>query len=221
MADVDLAQARFNMIEQQVRTCDVLDQQVLDAFERVPREKFVQAVHRKLAYAELNLPLGHDEVMLSPSQEGRMLQALALTPGDQVLEVGTGSGYLTACLATLARHVTSIDVFPDFLETAAERLAGCGLDRRVLLERGDAASGWNDGRRYEAIVVTGSLYHQLDDFHESLAIGGRLLVVVGTGPIMEALLITRVDNAQWLTTSLFDTWLPPLRHQPEPRGFFL
>jgi protein-L-isoaspartate(D-aspartate) O-methyltransferase len=221
MADFDLAQARFNMIEQQVRTCEVLDQRVLDAFEQVPRERFVSDSRRKLAYADLNLPLEHGEFMLSPVQEGRILQALALSPNEQVLEIGTGSGYLTACLAKLARHVTSVDLYADFLSRAASRLDACGLGGRVRLERHDAATGWDDGRHYDAIAVTGSLPELHRGFHEALAMGGRLVVFVGTGPVMETLLITRVGKSQWFTSSLFDSWLPPLRHLTERKEFAL
>ena len=220
MADLNLEQARFNMVEQQVRTWEVLDPRTLDVMDRVLREHFVEAHHRNLAYSALHLPLGHDQVMLSPKQEGRILQAVAPRETEQVLEIGTGSGYLTACLATLSRHVTSIDIFPDFLEQAQGRLEREAL-RNVSLISGDAARGWDDGKRYDAIAVTGSLPELHRGFHQSLTIGGRLFVVVGTDPIMEALLITRVAEDQWAEESIVDTHLPPLINAPQSRRFTL
>lgn len=221
MAELDLGRARFNMIEQQVRTWDVLDQRVLDVYEQVPREAFVDPAHRHLAYADINLPLAHGEVMLSPKQEGRILQALALTPDSRVLEVGTGSGYLTACLATLAGPITSVDIHEDLLVVAQERLEAAQLDDRISLLCGDAASGWEGDEQFDAIAVTGSLPELHEGFHRALRTGGRLFVVVGDGPIMEGLLITRVSDDQWSTESLLDTFLPPLHNAPVTRRFAL
>ena len=220
MREVNLEKARFNMVEQQVRPWDVLDPKVLEVMDRVLREHFVSGAHRNLAYSDLNLPIGHDEVMLSPRQEGRILQALSPQETEQVLEVGTGSGYLTACLATLARHVTSIDIHPEFLEQAQGRLEREAL-RNVSLISGDAAAGWDDGKRYDAIAVTGSLPELHQGFHHSLTIGGRLFAIVGDGPIMEALLITRVGEEQWATHSLVDTYIPPLVNAPRTPRFTL
>ncbi|PWG64892.1 protein-L-isoaspartate O-methyltransferase family protein [Spiribacter halobius] len=220
MTDVDLAQARFNMVEQQVRTWEVLNERVLDVIETLPREDFVPAAYRNLAYADVQIPIAHGQVMMEPKVEGRLLQCLDPQPGERALEIGTGTGYLAACLARLAGQVTSVDLYPDFAELAGEHLASQGL-RNVHLETGDAARGWEDGRRYDVIAVTGSLPELHEGFHRSLTIGGRLAVIVGTPPIMEALLITRIDDEQWATESLFDTSLPPLVGAPRQQRFEL
>lgn len=209
MTALNLEQARFNMVEQQVRTWDVLDPRVLDLLERLPRDAFVDERYRQLAYADLNLPLEHGEQMMSPKLEGRLLQALGVTGSEQVLEIGTGSGYVTACLASMGAHVTSVDIYPDFLERAQQRLTVQAI-RNTTLISGDASKGWNDGKRYDAIAVTGSLPELHQGFHHSLTIGGRLFVVVGDGPMMEGLLITRISEDQWSTESLLDTHVPPL-----------
>lgn len=220
MTDVDLAQARFNMVEQQVRTWEVLNERILDLLETLPREDFVPAAYRNLAYADVQIPIAHGEVMMEPKVEGRLLQALEPQPGEHALEIGTGTGYVTACLARLAGEVTSVDLYPDFAELAGEHLAAQGI-RNVHLETGDAAHGWEDGRRYDVIAVTGSLPQLHQGFHRSLTVGGRLAVVVGTPPIMEALLITRIDDDQWAIESLFDTSLPPLVGAPHEQRFEL
>ncbi len=210
MTEVNLERARFNMVEQQVRPWEVLNDRILDVLEALPREDFVPAEYRNLAYADLQLPLPHDEVMLEPRVEARMLQALDPQPGERALEIGTGTGYFAACLGRLAGEVTSVDIHESFRELAAEHLASRGVEN-VRLEVGDAAAGWDDGHRYDVIAVTGSLPELHEGFHRTLAIGGRLIVVVGQPPIMEALLITRVADDQWATESLFDTSIPPLR----------
>ncbi|MCP1673166.1 protein-L-isoaspartate(D-aspartate) O-methyltransferase [Natronocella acetinitrilica] len=218
MREMNLEQARFNMVEQQVRPWDVLDPRALDVMDRVLREHFVDPKHRNLAYSDLNLPLAHGQVMLSPRQEGRILQAVAPQETEQVLEIGTGSGYLTACLATLARHVTTVDIHPEFHELAGTRLEKEGL-RNVTFVDGDAARGWDDGKRYDAIAVTGSLPELHQGFHRALTIGGRLFVIVGDGPIMEALLIIRVAEDQWAVDSLVDTHIPALINAHRTRHF--
>lgn len=220
MTDVDLAQARLNMVEQQVRTWEVLNERVLDVLEALPREDFVPVAYRNLAYADIQIPLAHGQVMMEPKVEGRLLQALEPQPEEHALEIGTGTGYVSACLARLAGEVTSVDLYPDFAELAAEHLAAQGL-RNVHLETGDAARGWEDGRRYDVIVVTGSLPALHEGFHRSLTVGGRLAVIVGEPPIMEALLITRIDDDQWAAESLFDTSLPPLVGAPRRQRFEL
>ncbi|MCC5811227.1 MAG: protein-L-isoaspartate O-methyltransferase [Ectothiorhodospiraceae bacterium] len=209
MTALNLEQARFNMVEQQIRTWDVLDPRVLDLLEGLPRDAFVEERYRQVAYADLNLPLEHGQQMMSPKLEGRILQALGAKSSEQVLEIGTGSGYLTACLASMSAHVTSVDIYPDFLERAQQRLSAHAI-RNVTLTSGDAALGWKDGKRYDAIAVTGSLPELHEGFHHSLTIGGRLFLIVGDGPMMEGLLITRVAEDQWSTESLLDTHVPAL-----------
>ena len=209
--------ARHNMIEQQIRPWDVLDQQVLDTLRRVPREDFVPQRYRNLAFSDVAIPLGHGEVMLKPNVEGRILQALAVQPTDHVLEVGTGGGYLTACLARLAASVVSVDIVPEFIEGARQKLKAHGLANGVL-HVGDASRGWG-GHRYNAIAVTGSVAEVAEVWRQSLSLGGRLFVVVGQPPVMEALLITRVSEQEWIRESLFDTELPPLRNAAPIKTF--
>ena len=209
--------ARHNMIEQQIRPWEVLDQRVLDTLARVPREDFVPERYRKLAFSDVAIPLGHGEVMLKPNVEGRILQALAVQPTDHVLEVGTGSGYLTACLARLAASVISVDIVPEFVESARQKLKAHGFGN-VVLHSGDASRGWG-AHRYNAIAVTGSVATVAEVWPRSLSLGGRLFIVVGQPPVMEALLITRVGEEEWVRESLFDTELPPLRNAAPVKTF--
>jgi len=214
----DLERARFYMIEQQIRPWDVLDQRVLDVIAATPREAFVpERYQTTLAFSDFSIPLEHGQYMMPPKLEGRLLQALGLRPTDRVLEIGTGSAYLTACLARLAAQVVSVDIFAEFKYAAERKLAGQGI-ANVDLKVEDAAAGWN-GQEFDAIAVTGSLPVLHEGFHRSLAIGGRLFVIAGRPPIMEALLITRVAPDQWATESLFDTAVPPLINAPEPARF--
>jgi protein-L-isoaspartate(D-aspartate) O-methyltransferase len=217
MSDIDIEQARFNMIEQQIRPWEVLDQRVLDVLAGTPREAFVPPRYRNLAFADVAIPLGHGQVMMHPNVEGRLLQALNPQPHETILEVGTGSGYLCACLAKLGGRVTSVDIFPEFTGAALQRLHSHGL-AQVLLETGDAARGWGR-QRYDVIALTASLPRLALPWREQLNLGGRLFVVVGEPPIMEALLITRVGDHEWLRQSLFDTELPPLITESASRTF--
>jgi protein-L-isoaspartate(D-aspartate) O-methyltransferase len=208
MTAFNFEQARFNMIEQQIRPWDVLDQRALDTLAQTPREDFVPERYRNLAFSDVAIPLGHGEFMLKPNVEGRILQALALQPTDHVLEVGTGSGYLTACLARMTTSVVSVDIIADFTEDARRKLKARGLSN-VMLHTGDASRSWGK-HRYQAIAVTGSVAKVDEIWRQSLSLGGRLFIVVGQPPIMEALLITRVGEREWTRESLFDTELPPL-----------
>jgi protein-L-isoaspartate(D-aspartate) O-methyltransferase len=220
MTQIDIEQARFNMIEQQVRPWDVLDQRVLDVMSTTPREDFVPGKYRSLAFADINIPLGHDQVMMAPKTEGRLLQVLDVQAGDSVLEIGTGSGYLTACLSRLGNHVTSVEIFPEFREAAAAKLAAHGF-RNVTLKDADAANGIGSDTRYDVIAVTGSLPLLHRQFHDNMSVGGRLFVIAGMPPVMEALLITRIDERNWSRESLFETSLPPLLHAEQPQQFVL
>jgi protein-L-isoaspartate(D-aspartate) O-methyltransferase len=219
MSNLDFERARFNMVEQQVRTWEVLDDHVLSVIESLPRERFVPERFRSLAYADMQIPFD-GEVMMEPRVEARLLQALGITSNESVLEIGTGTGYLTTCLARLAADVVSVDRREEFREAAAAKLKALDLGN-VRLETGDAARGWDDGRRYDAIAVTGSLPELHEGFHRSLTLGGRLFVIVGEPPIMEALLITRVGDEQWATESLFDTSIKPLVGAPRTPRFDL
>jgi protein-L-isoaspartate(D-aspartate) O-methyltransferase len=209
-------QARFAMIEQQVRPWDVLDPRVLEALMAVHREDFVSEAHRQLAFADLPLPLAHGEVMMKPVVEGRMLQALNLEPGDEVLEIGTGSGFVSACLAHLARAVTSIDLQDDFIQSARQRLIQAGISN-VRLETADAMH-WQPGRQFDAIAVTAAVASIPDQFSQWLKPGGRLFVIRGYSPVQEAVRVTRRDDALHIE-SLFETDIPYL-HGAEPVPHF-
>jgi protein-L-isoaspartate(D-aspartate) O-methyltransferase len=215
---MNIEQARFNMVEQQIRPWEVLDQRVLDLIGRVPRELFVPEAYRQLAFADTGLPIGHGQQMLPPKLQAKALQSLDVQPSDRVLEVGTGTGYLTALLAKLAHHVYSVELFEALSAYARQALAGLRVSN-VTLELGDAAAGWERHAPYDVIVVTGSLPRLPASLREQLSQGGRLFAVVGDAPAMEALLITRVAQDQWLETSLFETEIPPLVNAPEPPRF--
>ncbi len=210
-------QAREQMIEQQVRAWDVLDARVLETLRKVPREAFVAPQHRFLAFADVEIPLPRAQHMLRPSVVGRLLQALALSGGERVLEVGSGSGYVTACLRAGGASVRSLEIFPELAELARANIASLGL-RDVDIVTEDATQPEAD-RRYDAIAVTASLPVPDERFQRHLAVGGRLFVVVGQPPVMEALLIRRVTEDAWGTESLFETVVDPLVHATRPQGF--
>ena len=218
MADMNIEQARHNMVEQQIRPWDVLDQQVLDLVLRIPREEFVPPEYRSMAFVDMPLPIGHGEVMMEPKLEARMLQTLAVQPGDRVLEVGTGSGYVTALLATLAAEVISVEIEPELLEQARQRLAVHGINN-IVLEQGDAAGGWDKAQPYDVIAVTGSLTTLPQGLKENMQVGGRLFAVIGESPIMEAVLVTRINANEWREEVLFETWLPPLKGPERAKPF--
>ena len=215
---MDFEMARFNMIEQQIRPWEVLDTGVLELLRKVPREVFVAQAQRGLAFADLNLPIGHDEAMWQPKIEARILQALAPTTRDHVLEVGTGSGYLTALLASCSEHVTTIDIHSDFIGLAAERLQTQKISNVQLVE-GDGARGWPSSKPWDVVVLTGSVPTLPSAYRDILAHGGRLAAVVGREPVMEAMLYVRQDEDTWSTRSLFDTMLRPLVNAELPTAF--
>ncbi len=209
--------ARQQMIDQQVRAWTVLDPSVLAVLSEVAREKFVPRPYESVAFADTEIPLGHGEYMMTPTVEGRLLQALELDSNDHVLEIGTGSGFLTACLAKLAAAVTSVDIHGDFVRDAAGKLASAGIDN-VALRTMDATREL-PGDRYDAIAVTGSIETFDPRFVDALRPGGRLFVVVGSPPVMEARLVRRSGGADWNSESLFETKLPPLVHGTLPPQF--
>jgi len=213
-----LQRARFNMVEQQIRPWEVLDQQVLDLLFAVRREEFVPEQYRSLAFVDMEIPLGHDEKMLAPKLEARMLQELAVKPGDRILEVGTGSGYMTALLAKRGAHVYSVEIVPELSAQAAARLKAHDI-ANVTLEVGDAARGWERHAPYDVIVLTGSVPVLSDEFQRSLNAGGRLLAVVGEAPVMEARLITCAAGGACNSIGLFETCIPALRNAPQPERF--
>jgi protein-L-isoaspartate(D-aspartate) O-methyltransferase len=216
--NMDFERARFNMVEQQIRPWEVLDTRVLELLHRVKREDFVPPAYKALAFADLEIPIGLGEVMLAPKLEARILQEVAVTPQDRILEVGTGSGYMTALLASQGAQVFSVDIVDAFVHIAGERLAQHGMSN-VTLETGDAARGWDKHGPYDVIVLTGSEPVLAESFLQSLAAGGRLFAVVGEAPVMEARLITHAGAGAYHTASLFETCIPPLRHAPQRARF--
>jgi protein-L-isoaspartate(D-aspartate) O-methyltransferase len=209
--------ARFNMVEQQIRPWDVLDINVLDLLKKVKREHFVPVDKQSLAFMDVEIPLGHGVSMWSPKLEARALQALKLTPGDLVLEVGTGSGYLTALMSRMAEHVTSVELVQELSVRAARNLAAHHFDN-ITLEVGDASKGWGN-EKYDAIVLTGSVPLAPESFYEMLSVGGRLFAIVGDAPAMHAMLVTCVAPGVFETTTLFETSVAPLSNAPQPQRF--
>lgn len=214
----NMEKARYNMIEQQIRPWDVMDQGVLDLLMRIPRERFVPEAHHRLAFADVQIPIGFGEVMMAPRVEARLLQALAIRPSDRILEVGTGSGFLTACLASLGEHVVSVDIHREFTDAARDKLAALEI-RNVTLETGDAANGWAGHGPFDVIAITGSMPLEPDEHRRELRVGGRLFVVLGKPPVREALLITRTGESHWAREELFETDLPELINAPQPQPF--
>ncbi|MEJ2127341.1 MAG: protein-L-isoaspartate O-methyltransferase [Woeseiaceae bacterium] len=200
--------ARQQMVDQQVRAWDVLDPDILQVLTDVPREQFVPTGYEALAFADTEIPIGHGESMMTPTIEGRLLQALAPQEGERVLEIGTGSGFLTACLARLTGNVTSIDIHDDFIEQAQASLADTGINGVTLLQM-DATQELPHGK-FDVIAVTASVEAFEPRFVEALAPGGRLFVVVGKAPAMDALLVTKTGDNEWQSESLFETVLRPL-----------
>jgi protein-L-isoaspartate(D-aspartate) O-methyltransferase len=219
-AEMNFEQARYNMIEQQIRPWEVLDQRVLDTIAEMRREDFVPEAYRRLAFADTQIPIGHGEVMMAPKVEGRMLQALQINPGDTALEIGTGSGYVAALLSRLAAWVTSVELYADLSTLAGERLRAARIDN-VTLVVGDALRDWSAPAQYDVVAVTGSMPIYMPVFNRYVKPGGRLFVVVGEAPVMEALLLTRTGEQAWARESLFETVLPPLVGATRPQTFEL
>jgi len=205
---LNLDQARFNMVEQQVRTWDVLDTRVLDILGDVPREDFVPTRYRKLAFADLRIPLDKGQVMMKPLEEGRALQALEIEPGQRVLEVGTGSGFLAACLAGLGAQVVTLEIHAELANSAAQRLKKQGFDQ-VEVIHADAFGDFAPEQPVDVIVVTGSSRQVPEAFGGWLRPEGRLFAVRGDSPAMEAVCLTR-RGQRWSDESLFETDLPRL-----------
>jgi protein-L-isoaspartate(D-aspartate) O-methyltransferase len=217
---MDFATARRNMIESQVRTWEVLDDRVLQALDRVPRHEFVPQDSIEWAYIDYQVPLGIGEYMLSPIVEARMLQELRLNPDDKVLEVGTGSGYVTALLAELAGEVWSVEVTPGFKVEAEQRLARMGYDN-VNIEVGDGSKGWERQAPYDAILVTGAMPELPEAFKEQLKEDGRIMCILDSNPpVQEATRITRVGEDAYREESLFELEaIPHLRGVAKKKEF--
>jgi len=214
---MNLEAAREQMIEQQVRAWDVFNADVLSAMREVRREQFVTKEFRDVAFADSSIPLPHAQTMLSPSVHGRILQALAVTPNDIALEIGSGSGYLSACLGRLASRVRSIEIVPELAELARRNVLDAAANN-VAIEVGDGTKLDEPGI-YDVIAVTGSLPIYDERFQRALKPGGRLFVAVGQAPAMEAFLVTRMGEREWQRQSLFETVIDPLIHATRPSAF--
>lgn len=206
---MNIEQARFNMIEQQIRPWDVLDPQVLDLLFVVKRENFTPAAYRSLAFADMELPLGDGQCMLTPKVEAKLLQELDLRKTDKVLEIGTGSGYMAALLAARAEHVITVECRPALAEQARQNLAAAGV-ANVTVETGNGAAGWPARGPYDAIVVSGSLPTLPEVLLKQLRVGGRLAAIVGEAPVMEAVLVTCTGEGVFNSVNLFETVIAPL-----------
>jgi protein-L-isoaspartate(D-aspartate) O-methyltransferase len=216
--DTNLEQNRFNMVEQQIRTWNVLDLTILNLLYKVRREEFVPAAYRSLAFADMEIPLDHGAVMLTPKMEARILQELRIKKTDKILEVGSGSGYMTALLAELGAQVYSVEIVPTLCSIAKMNLQTHGITN-VILEQGDAAQGWPQHGPYDVIVLTASTPILPEAFQKSLNPGGRLFAIVGEEPLMEAMLITCVAPNVYETNIVFETCTAPLRNALQPQRF--
>jgi protein-L-isoaspartate(D-aspartate) O-methyltransferase len=215
---MNFEQARFNMVEQQIRPWEVLDSQVLDLLENIHREDFVPVKYRKLAFADIAVPLDCGQFMMRPKIEGRMLQALEVAKDESVLEIGTGSGFITACLASMARHVVSVELFEELHLGARDKLKDKGIGN-VELHIGDVMNGWQPEQAHDVVVVTGSVAEVPELFEGWVNPGGRMFIVTGESPAMEACLLRRLDVTDWAGESLFETDLPRLVNAEPPEEF--
>ncbi|MBS0557805.1 MAG: protein-L-isoaspartate O-methyltransferase [Proteobacteria bacterium] len=212
--------ARHNMIAQQVRPWDVLDERVLGVLGAVRREDFVPANCRELAFVDLCLPLGHGEVMMKPVVEGRVLQAVDPQPGERVLEIGTGSGFLTACLAKLSGTVVSVEQHADLADAARARLSQADIGN-VRIETAEAVRGFKPDVAFDVMVVTGAVHELPQHWHGWIRPGGRIFAIAGLSPAQRANLYTPTDTGAWNAQALFETDLPYLRHAEPPQHFVL
>jgi protein-L-isoaspartate(D-aspartate) O-methyltransferase len=215
---MNIEQARFNMIEQQIRPWDVLDIEVLDLLHVVKRENFVPVAHKALAFVDTEIPLAGGENMLFPKIEARLLQDVTVKKHESVLEIGTGSGYMAALLAHRARHVTTVEISPELKTLAEQNLASNGVTN-VTVELGDGAQGWANGAPFDVIVVSGSLPVLPEALLQQLKVGGRLAVIIGQAPAMKAQLITRTGEAGYDTRTLFETNVKALELAVAPSTF--
>ena len=215
---MNIEQARFNMIEQQIRPWEVLDQEVLDLLFVVKREDFVPAAYRNLAFADMEIPIGSGQVMLAPRVEARLMQELGIKNTDKVLEIGTGSGYMAALLAARAEHVVTVESRPEIAEFARQNLERAGV-ANVTIEIGDGANGWAQRGPYDVIVVSGALPSLPDTLLKQLRLGGRLAAIVGEAPVMEAQLATCSAEGVYNTVNLFETVVPALDGANAKPGF--
>ena len=220
MTVLNFEEARHNMIVQQIQPWNVRDEKVLDLIQRLPREDFVPAKYKEHAFTDINIPLGDGQEMMSPKLEAYMVQALKVQEHDKVLEIGTGSGYVTALLASQSRHVITVDIDENTQKHAEEKLKAHQITN-VTYEVGDAALGWDKHKPYDVIAITGSLPILPEIFQRNLNVGGRMFAIVGDAPAMEAILITRVKENEWSHQILLETEIPALINATEPERFVL
>jgi protein-L-isoaspartate(D-aspartate) O-methyltransferase len=213
-----MEQARYNMVEQQIRPWDVLDQEVLNLLFKIRREDFVPEAHRALAFVDMEIPLGHGQTMWTPKLEARLLQEVAIRPTDRVLEIGTGSGYLAALLASRAAEVVSVDIVPEFTAAALLKLRAHGFEN-VQLHTADAARDWPDAAGFDVIVLTGSTPLLSEALRQRLLVGGRLFAITGEAPVMQAQLVTCTAPGAFRSVTLFETCVTPLVNAPHPAAF--
>jgi protein-L-isoaspartate(D-aspartate) O-methyltransferase len=215
---MNIEQARFNMIEQQIRPWNVLDQEILDLLHVVKREQFVPAAYQNLAFADIEIPLPGGETMLSPKVEARFMEELKLKKHETVLEVGTGSGYMAALLAHRAAKVTTVDINPEAVELAQQNLARAGV-HNVTVELGNGVLGWDKGAPYDVVVVSGALEVLPEALLKQVKVGGRIAAIVGQPPVMEACIITRTGESAWDTVKVFETNVKYLAGAPATSHF--
>ena len=213
-----LEQARFNMVEQQIRPWQVLDPAVLHTLQHIARELFVPAAYQALAYTDTEIPLGHGQAMVAPRIDARLMHDVALKPTDKVLEIGTGSGYLTALLADRSHHVVSLEINPELHARALTNLQGAGISN-VDLRMADGSAGASDAGPFDAIVLGGSVYEVAQALLDQLKVGGRLIAIVGEEPVMQATLYTRTSASAWDHKALWDTTAPRLLGFKQPSRF--
>jgi protein-L-isoaspartate(D-aspartate) O-methyltransferase len=213
-----IEQARTNMIMQQCRTWGVTNDKILTLLKQTPREYFVPAQFEYLAFADMAVPLAHGQQMLIPKEEAKILDVLNIQDSERVLEIGTGSGYFTALLAKQAKHVESVDIFPDFIEAANKKLSAINI-HNVTFNHFDAAAGYKKDKYFDVVVITGSLPFLPQSFLHNVNIGGRLFAFIGVAPVMEAILLTRKSENDWQKETLFETYVLPLINALQPNGF--
>ena len=215
---MSIERARFNMVEQQIRTWDVLDPTVLDVCARINRENYVPQNLQSLAFSDTEIEIGFGQHMMSPKIEARALQALKIESADKVLEIGTGSGFMAALLSSLAHKVDSLEINAELATSAAEKLASDGFDN-CTVRACDGIDGFIANAPYDAIMISGSCVERRPELEELLAIGGRLFVVLGVSPVMQAILVTRYDKETWISEDLFETTITPLIGAEKKREF--
>ena len=218
MISANLDQARFNMVHQQIRTWEVVDQRVIDLLDELPRDHFVPDAYKNLAYSDTEIPIGNGQHMMAPKIEAKLLQALNIQASDLILEIGTGSGFLTACLAKLGSRVISLEIDDSFIPSAQAKLDGQGI-KNAEIRHLDGLAAAAEGAPFDVIAVTGSLPQINDGLKQQLKVGGRMFIVTGESPVMEAQLVTRVGDDDWRTEGLFETELAALTNAPHKSRF--